>query len=118
MILADSSVWIDFWRQGDPAFQVSLLNNQILLHPFVFGELFLGQVKDRERVFREMAHLPGAPLADESEVLELVERFSLVGSGIGWVDAHLLASALLAKGDLMTKDLALKRAWLKVRHRR
>ena len=74
-----------------------LLNeNQVLVHPFVIGELALGNLRNREEVLSLLGGLPVTPVATEEEVLLFVERHRLMGRGIGYVDAHLLAAATLA----------------------
>ena len=70
-----------------------LLNeNQVLVHPFVIGELALGNLRNREEVLSLLGGLPVTPVATEEEVLLFVERHRLMGRGIGYVDAHLLAA--------------------------
>jgi predicted nucleic acid-binding protein len=105
VILVDSSVWIDHFRGSDPAFMTRLEAGEILMHPFVLGELMLGSVRDRPAVFAELAMLPRAAVATPAEVLTLIERQSLHGRGIGYVDAALLAAVLLdPEARLWTRD--------------
>ena len=73
-------------------------------HPFVIGELALGQLHQRDEILKLLDNLPSATVASHDEVMVLIERHELVGTGIGWVDAHLLASALLADNLLWTLD--------------
>ncbi len=78
---------------------------EILMHPFVLGELMLGSVRDRPAVFAELAMLPRAAVATPAEVLTLIEHQSLHGRGIGYVDAALLAAVLLdPEARLWTRD--------------
>ena len=79
----------------------------MLVHPFVFGELACGSLRARPTILGYLRNLPAALVADHYEVLELVERRGLAGTGIGWIDAHLLASALIAGAPLWTLDKAL-----------
>ncbi len=76
----------------------------ILTHPYVIGELALGRWHDRERVFAELGEVAGARVAGHEDVTRLIERVPLWGRGIGWVDAHLIASALLDRLRLWTLD--------------
>ena len=100
MILVDTSVWIDFFRGADRASGLAehLESNLVLLHPWVLGELVLGGLgpRRRESVIADLKRLPTSPLVPDEEVLELILTRQLSGRGIGWVDVHLLASALVA----------------------
>ena len=109
MILVDSSVWIDHLRRRD-AELVALLNAGVVMcHPFVIGELACGNLPNRESLLAELANLPGAPVAAHDEAMAFVDRHALTGRGIGWVDAHLLASAYLAgHAPLLTRDKRLR----------
>lgn len=111
MLLVDTSVWIDHFRQHDARLGDALEAGEVLTHPFVIGELACGNFKRREAVIGLLEQLPSATAAEHEEVLQLVESERLHGTGIGWMDAHLLASALLSGSELWTKDAALQRAW-------
>lgn len=105
MILVDSSVWVDHLRQGDATLARMLDHERVLAHPFVVGELALGSLRQRESILAALQDLPHATVASDTEVLSLIEREALYGRGIGYVDAHLLASArLTAGGSLWTRD--------------
>jgi predicted nucleic acid-binding protein len=105
MILADTSVWIDYIRRPNLQFAQALRDEQILSHPFVIGELALGGVTSRTRIAQEIKKLFSAPVATADEVLLLIEGLPLVGSGIGYVDAHLIAATRLKPGTrLWTLD--------------
>lgn len=110
MTLVDTSVWVDHLRYGSSTLAELLDAAQVLSHPFVIGELALGQLRQRSQVLGLLRRLPAAPHADHQEVMSLVERQGLAGSGIGWVDAHLLASARLARVRLWTFDRSLDTA--------
>lgn len=105
MILVDTSVWIDHLRSTDHALFTELEAVRVLCHPFVIGEIALGNVKARKQTLELLRQLPQAPVAHSNELLYLIEQHKLHGRGIGWTDAHLLASTLLA-GDarLWTRD--------------
>jgi predicted nucleic acid-binding protein len=114
MILADTSVWIEHLRRtGSP--MVALLDrDEVLSHPFVIGELACGTLKTRAVTLRLLQTLQTAPVAEHGEVLSLIEQNDLMGAGIGWIDAHLLASTLLAGAELWTLDPPLGRAAAKL----
>lgn len=96
MILADTSVWIEHFRAGVPALATELDAGTILMHPFILGELACGNLKHRNEILSLCAQLPRAPVASDAEALELIEQRELMGLGIGYIDVHLLASAVLA----------------------
>jgi predicted nucleic acid-binding protein len=105
MILVDTSVWIDHFRQRNDVFYDLLLNEQIVTHRFIIGELAMGSLKDRKQILVDISKLPKAVAADDKEVLALVENLRIYARGIGYVDAHLLASArLTASVSLWTRD--------------
>lgn len=105
MILADTSVWIDHLRRPDRQLSAALAANVVLVHPFVIGELACGALPNHAPLLAELAALSHAPVVAHAEMLGLVERRALGGRGIGWIDVHLLASALLAgHAQLWTRD--------------
>lgn len=106
MILVDTSVWVDHLRSGIPELAARLEGGEVLIHPWVVGELACGNLRDRDRhrVLTLLQGLPMAPNASDSEVLTMLETHQLMGRGIGWIDAHLLASALLSRAALWTRD--------------
>jgi len=109
MILADTSIWIDHLRSGDPQLQAALLDGAILMHPFIAGELALGSMRNRSVVMAEIDRLPLAKVARVEEVRSLIDRHSLFSRGIGYVDANLLASAFLTPHTLLwTRDKRLR----------
>ena len=80
-------------------------------HPFVIGELACGNLGNRSEVLALLKSLPKAPVATDAEVLFFIERHELMGRGIGYVDAHLLAASKLAgSARLWTRDKRLKQA--------
>lgn len=98
MILVDTSIWIDHLRAGNATLVGLLQAAQVLVHPFVLGEIALGQLRQRSVVLSLLSNLPEAVVATDAEVLRFVERYALYGKGIGWVDTHLLASLRLTVG--------------------
>lgn len=109
MILVDTSVWIDHLRRPERELIRLLSDGDVLCHPFVVGELACGHLKRRVTFLAGLSRLPTAPLATHAEALAFVERHALSGRGIGWTDAHLLASATLAGASrLWTRDKRLR----------
>jgi predicted nucleic acid-binding protein len=108
VILTDTSIWVNHFRKADPRLERHLRDGDILIHPFVVGELACGNLHRRREILRLLEELPAAPLARHEEVHELVEGRRLWGKGIGWIDAHLLASSLLSGSRLWTADRRLR----------
>jgi predicted nucleic acid-binding protein len=105
MILVDTSVWIDHFRQGDVELTRLLNTGQVLTHRFVIGELALGNIQNRNFLISTLQNLPQTTAASDEEVLRFIERHALFGTGIGYIDAHLLAATLLSPGSfLWTRD--------------
>ncbi len=109
MTLVDSSVWIDHLSLGNATLEHLLRRNEVIVHPFIIGELACGSLRNRKEILGLLGKLPHAVVADHEEVLALVERKHLFGTGIGWIDAHLLASAMLSRARLLTLDKQLGR---------
>ena len=110
MILVDTSVWIDHFRRSDARLTSLLDSGQVWCHDFVVGELACGQLERRTEILSYLNNLPRAATAEHEEVLELVERRRLSGEGLGWIDVHLLAAALIDRLPLWTRDGALHAA--------
>ena len=109
MILVDTSVWIDHLRAGDAELAALLNGSQVLMHPFVLGELACGNLDNRVEVLALLKNLPQAVLANDEEVLFFIERHALMGRGIGYVDAHLLATVTLGGvTKIWTRDKRLR----------
>ncbi len=105
MILVDTSVWIDHLRSGDPRLADALEQGLVLTHPFIVGELACGNLRSRDTLLPLLDSLPPAPRATDEEARALIEARRLMGRGIGFVDVHLLAAAVLAdQGRLWTRD--------------
>jgi predicted nucleic acid-binding protein len=102
MILVDTSVWVDHLRTGVPRLTRALQADAVLMHAWVMGELACSNLRDRGRVLELLQGLPAATLATDAEVLLLIEQQQLMGRGIGYVDAHLLAAARLTRCHLWT----------------
>ncbi len=104
MLLADTSVWIDHFRRGNRRFEQYLSEGMVLIHPCVSGELACGNLKNRATILAELHALPLAMTADDTEVLHLIQSRKLWGRGIGWVDAQLVAAALISQCLFWTLD--------------
>ena len=110
MVLVDTSIWVSHFRTGDHHLQELLVDEQVLCHPFILGELTCGGLKNRKEIIALLKALPGAITSETDEILEFIEYQKLIGVGIGLVDVHLLASALLTKALLWTSDRSLRAA--------
>ena len=111
MILVDTSIWIDHLRESDPILVELLDSVAVATHPLVIGELAVGSLRNRDEVLGLLHDLPSTPVAHHDEVLAFIDAYRLHGQGLGIVDVHLLASALLAPGtSLWTRDARLRAA--------
>ena len=109
MILVDTSVWVEHLRSASAILSALLEDGGVLGHPFVLGELALGNLRRRDDILRMLRRLPQATSASQLEVLQFIDREALYGRGIGYVDAHLLAAARLTAGSkLWTRDRRLQ----------
>jgi predicted nucleic acid-binding protein len=105
VILVDTSVWLDHLRKSEGGLRRLLESGRVLSHPCVIGELAMGSFKRRDLLLSELGDLPGAKIAEHGEVLHFVSEHMLFGSGIGYIDAHLLAAVRLVPGTLIwTRD--------------
>ena len=107
-MLVDTSVWIDHLQRGNRTLADLLTDGVVRSHPFVVGELACGNLRRRGEILSLLRNIPEAPLLDHDEVLAFVETHRLMGTGIGWIDAHLLASAVLGNMLLWTRDRRLE----------
>jgi len=109
MILVDTSVWIDHFRGENNRLPEFLDRVIVLTHPFVIGELACGNLKNRSYILTMLSNLPAAVEASDGVVIEFIEKRSLYGRGIGYIDVHLLAAAALTPDTrLWTMDIRLK----------
>jgi predicted nucleic acid-binding protein len=104
MILVDTSVWVAHFRERDDRLALLLDNGQVFCHPFIVGELACGNLKQRPEILSLLRALPSAVVAEHNEVIDLIENQSLMGKGLGFVDVHLIASALMSRVNLWTFD--------------
>lgn len=111
IILVDTSVWIDHLRRASDSLTKLLDEARVVTHPFVIGEIALGNLKNRSAILANLSRLPETPVASDGEVLKFIDAQALAGTGIGYLDAHLLAAAKLTPGvRIWTRDKKLKAA--------
>jgi predicted nucleic acid-binding protein len=110
MILVDTSVWVSHLRHGDPRLVDLLDEGSVLVHPFVIGELACGNLKNRAEILSLLRALPLTAIAEHEEIMLFIETNGLMGRGLGYVDVHLLAAAVLSDVRLWTGDRSLLEA--------
>jgi len=110
VILVDTSVWIEHFRRGSAGLAALLTGGLVLTHPMIVAELVCGNLKNRAAILSHLQALPSAAEASHQEVMRLVSDRRLAGKGIGWIDTHLIASALLSNCPLWTLDRRLVEA--------
>jgi predicted nucleic acid-binding protein len=107
MVLVDTSVWVSHLRHENKDFQQLLLDGEVVCHPFIVGELACGNLKNRREILTYLQSLPMTILAEDEEVLRFIEANQLMGKGLGYIDVHLIASALLTNVLVWTLDKTL-----------
>ena len=110
MVLVDTSVWVQHLRHGSNELRRLLDDGEVLCHPFVVGEIACGNIRNRDEVINLLQSLPEVLVAEHDEVIQFLHDNKLSGSGLGWIDLHLLAAASLSRAGLWTMDRALQRA--------
>jgi predicted nucleic acid-binding protein len=108
MVLVDTLVWVAHLREGAVGLDALLNEGHVLCHPFVIGELACGNLKNRIEILSLLQALPAAVHAEHEEVMHFIEKHSLMGKGLGYVDAHLLVAAVLTQAPLWTFDKKLQ----------
>lgn len=105
MILADTSIWVDHLRGRDGRLADALEQQYVIMHPFVIGELACGHLRHRTELLSLWSDMPSAPMATDAEALRFIDEYELMGTGLGYLDVHLLASTALAgTAELWTRD--------------
>ena len=104
MILVDTSIWVNHLRRHDAVLAAHLDAGEVLCHPYVIGEMSLGLLRQRQQVLELLAALPAALVVSHDEAMTFVEQRRLSGLGVGWVDIHLAASAVVSRAKLWTVD--------------
>ena len=110
MVLVDTSVWVSHFREIHTDLVVLLNKGDVACHPFIIGELVCGNLKNRTTVISLLEALPMTFSVEHEEVLAFIEGHDLMGKGLGYIDIHLLASALLSGVSLWTLDKKLEKA--------
>lgn len=111
MTLADTSVWIDHFRNTNTQLSDLLAAGQLYIHPLVIEEIACGNLAERELTINYLSSLPGIPVSSHDEVMDLIRLKKIYGSGLGSVDINLIASCLFAEADLFTLDKKLAQVW-------
>jgi predicted nucleic acid-binding protein len=114
MVLIDTSVWVTHLRNGTTGLETLLNNGEVLCHPFIIGELACGNLKNRNEILSLLQALPKSVYADHEDVMQFIENYSHMGKGLGYIDIHLLASALLTNVPLWTLDKKLREVSSKI----
>jgi predicted nucleic acid-binding protein len=114
MVLVDTSVWVSHLRNGDVGLDRLLNDGKVVSHPFIIGELACGNLKNRHEILLYLQSLPMAILAEDGEVLKFIENHQLMGKGLGYVDVHLIAAAVLTDIPLWTFDKTLDKVTRKI----
>ena len=114
MVLVDTSVWVSHLRDGNVGLEKLLNDGEAVCHPFIVGELACGNLKNRHEILIYLQSLPMAILAEDGEVLKFIENNQLMGKGLGYIDVHLIASAVLTDVPLWTLDKTLDKFTKKI----
>lgn len=109
MILVDTSIWADHFGRRNADLDLLLEHEDVLGHAYVTAEIALGNLADPPGTITMLDSIPQAKVATQAELMRLIRLGQLAGSGIGFVDAHLLASCLLSESQLWTRDKKLRR---------
>jgi len=104
MVLVDTSVWVAHFREKNEGLALLLNSSQVFCHPLVVGELACGNLKQRSEILSLLRALPSVVVAEHDEVIDFIENQSLMGKGLGFIDMHLIASALMSRVNLWTFD--------------
>jgi predicted nucleic acid-binding protein len=107
MVLVDTSIWVDHFNQGDSRLEYLLNENEVVTHPFIIGELACGNIKNRKLIFSLLHALPSISEISKEEFFSFLDQHRLFGTGLGYVDVHLLASALISHCVIYTRDKSL-----------
>jgi predicted nucleic acid-binding protein len=104
MVLVDTSVWVSHFRDGNDELANLLNDGRVLCHPLILGELACGNLKDRAVILSFLEMLPMGIEAEHEEVLAFIENNRLMGKGLGYIDVHLITSAILTGVPVWTLD--------------
>lgn len=104
MVLVDTSVWVNHLRYGEPDLERLLNDGEVMCHPLVIGELACGSIRNRTEILSLLQIIPSATEATHDEALQFIERNHLMGKGLGHIDVHICASAILTGVPMWTYD--------------
>ena len=108
MILVDTSIWIHHFRQPNTELSKNLVLGRVSMHSLIIGELACGNLPDRKNTLLYFSNLPIVSNSLDREVMHFIEANNLMGKGIGFVDAHLLTSAIINHHKLWSADKRLQ----------
>ena len=108
MVLVDTSVWVEHLRSGNTGLENLLNSGSVVCHLFIVGELACGNLSNRVEILSLLQALPLANHAEHEEVMHFIDNYSLMGKGLGYIDMHLLVSAILTKVPIWTLDKKLR----------
>ena len=112
--LFDTSVWIDHFKKEDKSLRTALEENNLVINEVIIGELAAGNIPKRKQTLRDLILLDIIPTPRLEELLAFIEIRRLFALSLSWSDIQIMASALLAKVDLITSDKKLYREWKKI----
>ena len=101
-------------RDGNVGLEKLLNDGEVVCHPFIVGELACGNLKNRHEILISLQSLPITILAEDEEVLKFIENHQLMGKGLGYIDVHLIAAAVLTDVPLWTFDKTLDKITKKI----
>jgi predicted nucleic acid-binding protein len=108
MVLVDTSVWVEHFRSGNIGLENLLNEGNVVCHLFIVGELACSNLSNRSEIFSLLQALPLANHAEHEEVMHFIENYSLMGKGLGYIDMHLIVSAILTGVPIWTLDKEFK----------
>jgi predicted nucleic acid-binding protein len=115
VVLVDTSVWVAHLKHGNIGLETLLSEGHVFCHKFIIGELACGNLSNRHEILSLLQALPMATSAEHEEVMQFIENYCLMGKGLGYIDMHLLASAILTKVPLWTLDKKLNKVSSRLR---
>jgi predicted nucleic acid-binding protein len=105
VILVDTAIWVDHFRRAEPQLVALLASGRVVIHPFVIGELIMGNIPSVERIISDMTHLPQIDTVSDTDFYKFVTAHKIGGTGLGFVDTHLIAAVFgSAKTSIWTRD--------------
>ena len=108
MVLVDTSIWVEHLRAGHSGLEALLEEGKVACHELIIGELACGFIKNRSEILALLKALPSVIEAEHDEAMRFIDRHRLMGKGLGFIDVHLMASAVLSDTSLWTLDEMLK----------